>query len=55
MSLNEEDIKAVVFYRKGKAYATLREVEDMVDTKHWNLVIQRMYYACYLYGICFVG
>ena len=28
MSLNEEDIKAVVFYRKGKAYATLREVED---------------------------
>lgn len=47
MSLNEEDIKAVVFYRKGKAYATLREVEDMVDTKHWNLAIQRMYYACF--------
>ena len=31
MSLNEEDIKAVVFYRKEKAYATLREAEDMID------------------------
>ena len=43
MSLNEEDIKAVVFYRKEKAYATLREAEDMIETKHWNLAIQRMY------------
>lgn len=47
MSLNEEDIKAVVFYRKEKAYATLREAEDMIETKHWNLAIQRMYYACF--------
>ena len=31
LSLNEEDIKAVVFYRKEKAYATLREAEDMID------------------------
>ena len=45
MSLNEEDIKAVVFYRKEKAYATLREAEDMIETKHWNLAIQRMYYV----------
>ena len=27
MSLSEEDIKAVVFYRKEKAHATLREAE----------------------------
>ena len=47
MSLNEEDIKAVVFYRKEKAHATLREAEDMIETKHWNLAIQRMYYACF--------
>lgn len=39
MSLNKEDIKAVVFYRKEKAYATLREAEDMIETKHWNLAI----------------
>ena len=40
MSLNEEDIKAVVFYRKEKT-------EDMIETKHWNLAIQRMYYTCF--------
>lgn len=43
MSLGEEDIKAVVFYRKEKAHATLREAEDMIVTKHWNLAMQRMY------------
>ena len=42
MSLSEEDIKAVVFYRKEKAHATLREAEDMIVTKHWNLAMQRM-------------
>ena len=47
MSLSEEDIKAVVFYRKEKAHATLREAEDMIVTKHWNLAMQRMYYACF--------
>lgn len=47
MSLSEEDIKAVVFYRKEKAYTTLNEVDDMIATKHWNLAIQRMYYACF--------
>ena len=45
MSLSEEDIKAVVFYRKEKAYATLREAEDMIAIKHWNLAMQRMYYV----------
>lgn len=47
MSLSEEDIKAVVFYRKEKAYATLREAEDMIAIKHWNFAMQRMYYACF--------
>ena len=47
MSLSEEDIKAVVFYRKKKAHATLREAEDMIVTKHWNLAMKRMYYACF--------
>ena len=48
MSLSEEDIKAVVFYRKEKAYATLREAEDMIAIKHWNLAMQRMYYCIML-------
>lgn len=47
MSLSEDDIKAIVFYRKEKAYATLREAEDMIASKHWNLAMQRLYYACF--------
>ena len=38
MSLAKEEIEAVVAYRKEKAYN---------DTKHWNLAIQRLYYACF--------
>ena len=45
MSLSKEDIKAVVAYRKVKSYATLWEAEDMIATEHWNLAVQRMYYA----------
>ena len=47
MSLSKEDIKAVVAYRKVKSYATLWEAEDMIATEHWNLAVQRMYYACF--------
>lgn len=47
MSLSTEDITAVVAYRKEKAHATLWEVEDMIATEHWNLAVQRMYYACF--------
>ncbi|WP_370590709.1 HEPN domain-containing protein [uncultured Bacteroides sp.] len=43
----KEEIEAVVAYRKEKAYNTLKEAEDMIDTKHWNLAIQRLYYACF--------
>lgn len=50
MSLSAEDITAVVAYRKEKAHATLREVEDMIATEHWNLAVQRMYYACFYTG-----
>lgn len=47
MSLSKEDIKAVVAYRIEKAHATMQEAEDMVATRHWNLAMQRMYYACF--------
>ena len=40
MSLAKEEIEAVVAYCKEKAYNTLKEAEDMIDTKHWNLAIQ---------------
>ena len=47
MSMSPEDIKAIVFYRKQKAYATLQEAEEMIQTAHWNLAIQRLYYAAF--------
>ncbi|OUO52406.1 hypothetical protein B5F77_08645 [Parabacteroides sp. An277] len=47
MSMSPEDIEAIVFYRRQKAYATLQEAEEMIQTAHWNLAIQRLYYAAF--------
>lgn len=47
MSININDIEAIVFYRKQKSRATLKEAEDMIETAHWNLAIQRLYYAAF--------
>ena len=47
MSLNPEEIEAIVAYRKEKAHVTLKEAEDMIASAHWNLAIQRLYYACF--------
>lgn len=47
MSMSTNDIEAVVFYRKQKSRATLKEAEDMIETAHWNLAIQRLYYASF--------
>ena len=43
MSMNMDDIEAIVFYRKQKSRTTLKEAEDMIDSSHWNLAIQRLY------------
>lgn len=47
MSMNASDIEAVIYYRKQKSYATLKEAEDMIESAHWNLAIQRLYYAAF--------
>ena len=47
MTLSAEEIRAVVFYRKKRAWATLQEAEDALRDSHWNLAVQRMYYAVY--------
>ena len=47
MTMNSDDIEAVVFYRKQKAYSTFKEAEEMIATAHWNLAIQRLYYAAF--------
>lgn len=40
MTMNTDDIEAVVFYRKQKAYATFKEAEEMIATayKHVSLI-----------------
>lgn len=45
--LDPDDLNAIVAYRKEKAYATVKEAEDMIASGHWNLAMQRMYYACF--------
>ena len=47
MILGAEEIQAVVFYRKERAWSTLKEAEDALKGAHWNLAVQRMYYAVY--------
>lgn len=41
------EIEAVIFYRRQKSYAALKEVDDLIKDAHWNLAIQRLYYAAY--------
>lgn len=40
---NEEVIK----YRIERAYECLEEAKIMAETKHWNTVVNRLYYACF--------
>lgn len=47
MTLSTEEIDAIIFYRKQRSYATLQEADDAIKNKHWNLAIQRLYYAVY--------
>ena len=47
MTMNADDIQAIVYYRKQKAHQTLQEAEEMIQSAHWNLAIQRLYYAAF--------
>lgn len=47
MTMSAEEIDAIVFYRKKRSYAALQEANDATRDEHWNLVIQRLYYAVY--------
>lgn len=53
MTMSAEEINAIVFYRKQKSYAVLQEADDAAIDAHWNLAIQRLYYAAY-YGFSFI-
>lgn len=47
MKLSDDERAAIIVYRKQKAYASLQEAEDVAKFNHWNLVANRLYYACY--------
>lgn len=47
MTLSTEEISAIIFYRKQRSYAALKEADDAIKDAHWNLAIQRLYYAVY--------
>ena len=47
MTLTSEEIDAIIFYRRQKSYARLQEANDAMKDAHWNLTIQRLYYAVY--------
>jgi uncharacterized protein (UPF0332 family) len=47
MTLSADDIIAIVYYRRQRSLAALKEAEEMIASSHWNLAIQRMYYAAF--------
>lgn len=47
MSLSDADRKSVVNYRVERAYATLKEAEDVATRGWYNLAANRLYYALY--------
>lgn len=47
MNLSLDEKKAIITYRKQKAYISLNEANDVAKLGHWNLAANRLYYACY--------
>lgn len=47
MTLTDDEREAIVIYRIQKAHNCLVEVEDIRPLNHWNIIANRLYYACY--------
>lgn len=47
MSLSNDDRRALVDYRIGKAKATFNEAQKVATMSLWNLAANRLYYALY--------
>lgn len=47
MTLTDEEREAIIEYRIQKAYNCLVAVEDIKPLNHWNIIANRLYYACY--------
>lgn len=51
MTLQSDERKSLVEYRKERALRTLIEAREVASLGHWNLAVQRLYYATY-YAQC---
>ena len=51
MTLNSEERNAIVAIRMQKAKETLQDAKDIANLEIWNVVANRLYYACY-YAVC---
>ncbi len=47
MSLNSEEISAIVTYRLEKSARTMEQAKSNIPLKYWELVANRIYYAAY--------
>lgn len=47
MTLSSDERKAIIAYRRQKAGKSIQEANDVAGLGHWNLVANRLYYACY--------
>lgn len=45
--LSDEERDALVSYRIDKSASVFQEAIDVADLKHWNLAVNRMYYAVF--------
>ena len=41
------DAELLITLQKEKAYRFLKEADDMLEQKRWDLAANRYYYACY--------
>lgn len=47
MGLTQDERSALVQYRLNKAQEVFTEATDVADLKHWNLAVNRLYYAVF--------
>lgn len=47
MTLQSEERDAIIQYRIERALNTLIEAKDLAILNHWNLAVQRLYYATF--------
>ncbi|KAA6321426.1 hypothetical protein EZS27_028925 [termite gut metagenome] len=45
--LDEDTIKALIFYRMQRARETLKEADTLIKSDFYNAAVNRLYYACY--------